>query len=340
MRASIVACATLLCLVKPVLAQVASPAGAGPTSAMPPSPNAPAPAPWLQQPAPAPTLPPATGAVQPGYPYPPGYPSSPGYPYPPAYGYPSPSPYAPGYPPYPQGYSPYASPYPGYPPAYAQGPAPGYPPMAAVEPPPSPVPSGRWRLGATLVFVPQGTLSYTLKYRGEALVAYSGNTAATGGIAAQLQIGLFRYLYAGFTLQYLPSLSWKNPITQPSTGTNPYGGSAYEIDLLPQLGANIPVARRICFQVFAAPGYSFLSGSGLTISKALVDPGSTARGFLFQTGIGMNWSLGEHAFFDFRGTYQWGFQNNKVQSATTGQSADLEVHSQFLALQAGGGYWF
>jgi hypothetical protein len=188
------------------------------------------------------------------------------------------------------------------------------------------------------MFVPQGTLSYKLKYRGEALFAYSGTTTATAGIAAQLQIDLFRYLFAGFTLQYLPSLSWKNPISHPSTDTT-YGGSAHEIDLLPQLGANIPVARRIRFQIFAAPGYSSLSVSGLTISRSLA-PGSAARGFLIQTGMNMIWSFGQHAFLDFRGTYQWGFQNNKVQSATNGETADLEVHSRFLALQAGGGYWF
>ena len=270
MKSAIATAATLFFLVRPGFAQPA-------------------------QPTPAPTLPPANSAAQPAYPaypYPPGYTYSPGYPYPPAYGYPPPSPYAPGYPPNPQGYSPYASPYPAYPPAYAQPTAAGYLRPVYAEPPPAPVPGGKWRLGATVMFVPQGTLAYNLIYRGEAQVAYSGTTAATAGIAAQLQIDLFRYLFAGFTLQYLPSISWNNPLPQPSTNTNPFGGSAHETDLLPQLGANIPVARRIRFQVFAAPGYSFLSVSGLTISKALIDQGGSPRGFLFQTGVAMNWSFG------------------------------------------------
>jgi hypothetical protein len=333
MKTVLATAAALLCLGSPVFAQ--QPA----------------------QPAPAPTLPPPTGAAQPAYPYPsgypagaaqpaypypPGYPYSPGYPYPPAYGYPTPYPNTPGYPPYPQqGYSPYGSPYPGYPPAYGQPPAAGYPPTVVAEPPPAPISSGRWRLGAALIFVPQGTMSYNIKYRGEVLPpAYSGSTSATVGFAAQLQVDLFRYLLVGFAVQYLPSLSWNNPSPQSSTGSNPYGGSAHEIDLLPQLGATIPVARRTRFLAFAAPGYSFLSASGLAITKIYVAPEGAMHGFLFQTGVGMIWSFGEHAFLDFRGAYQWGFQNNKVQSTTTGETADVEVHSRFFGLQAGGGYWF
>jgi hypothetical protein len=122
-----------------------------------------------------------------------------------------------------------------------------------------------------------------------------------------------------------------------SSNNNLFGGSGRELDLLPQLGATIPVARRIRFLAFAAPGYSFLFASNLV--KVYANPG-TAHGFLVQTGFGMIWSLGEHAFLDFRTAYQWGFQNNKVQSATNGEMADVQVHSSFGIVQAGGGYWF
>jgi hypothetical protein len=191
------------------------------------------------------------------------------------------------------------------------------------------------------LLVPQGTLSYNLRYQGEVLPpAHAGSTAATVGLAAQLQVDLFRYLLLGVAVQYIPSLSWESPASQSSTKDTSFGGSAYEVDLLPHLGATIPVAHRIRFLVFAAPGYSFLSASGLAISKTYVDPGSAARGFLFQAGAGVLWSFGEHAFLDFRGALQWGFQNSSVQSATTGESAELQVHSSLGTLQAGGGYWF
>jgi hypothetical protein len=322
--------AALIVLVRPVIAQPTQ-------TAQPAQPGQPA---LPAQPAPAPTLPPATGAAQPANPYPTGYPYSPGYAYPPAYGSPAPYPY--GYPPAPQGYSPYASPYPAYPPAYppayGQPPAAGYPPAAYAEPPPAPVPSGRWRLGASLMLVPKGTLSYSLNYKGEPLLAYSGDTATTAGVVPYLQLDLFRYVYLAFAVQILPSLKWSGTsATSSSSGNNIFGGSGKEVDFLPQVGLSIPASRRIRILAFAAPGYSLLFASNLV--KVYADPG-TAHGLVFQTGFGMVLSLGEHAFLDFRGTQQWGFQNNKVQSATTGVSADVEVHSRFFGLQAGAGYWF
>jgi hypothetical protein len=309
MRTTIVAVVALLSLVSPAFAQ---PSG---------------------QPAPAPTLPPATNTAQPAYP--PAYPYAPGYAYPPAPGYPAPSPYAQPYPPYPQpGYSPYASPYPGYPPAYAQNP-PRYPyPATVYAVPPARVPNGKWRLGASLMLAPQGTLTYSLNFRGEPLLKNSGSTATTGGIVPYLQLDLVRHLYLAFAVQFLPSVKWSGGS---STNNNLFGGSGREVDLLPQVGVTVPASSRIRLLAFAAPGYSMLFASDLV--KVYADPG-TAHGFIFQTGFGMVVSLGEHAFLDFRGTYQWGFQNNKVQSATTGESADVEVHSRFFGLQGGGGYWF
>ena len=317
--------AALLLLAGSVHAQGVPSADANPAVA------APAPNPWMQQPAPAPTLPPPTGAAQPAAPNPPSYPYSPGYsPYAPAYGSPAPYPY--GYPAYPPGYSPYASPYPVYPPAYAQQPVAGYPPVA--ESPPAPVPGGKWRIGAALMFAPQGTLSYSLNYRGEPLLAYSGSTAATGGVVPYLQLDLLRYLYVGIAVQVLTSVKWSSPAATSGSNNNIFGGSGSEVDVLPQVGLT---SRRIRLLAFAAPGYSLLFASNLV--EVYADPG-TAHGFIFQTGFGMVCSIGEHAFLDFRGAYQWGFQNNKVQSATTGESADVEVHSRFFGLQAGGGYWF
>jgi hypothetical protein len=184
------------------------------------------------------------------------------------------------------------------------------------------------------MLAPQGTLSYSLNYKGEPILAYSGSTAVTGGVVPYLQLDLFRHLYLALAMQFLPSVKWGDTT---SSNNNLFGGSGRELDYLLQVGLTVPVARRIRLLAFAAPGYSFLFASNLV--KVYADPG-TAHGFLFQTGFGMIVSLGEHAFLDFRGAGQWGFQNNKVQSATTGESADVEVHSRFFLLQAGGGYWF
>lgn len=323
MRTILITTAALLVLLRPVFAQTYPPS--------PPSPPA-QPAPL----APAPTLPPATGPAQPAYPYPSAYPNAPGYGYPSAYGQPAPYPY--GYPPAPQGYSPYASPYPAYPPAYGQWPTVGYPPAVYAEPPPDPVPSGKWRLGASLMLAPKGNLSYSLNYKGEPLLAYSGDTATTAGVVPYLQLDLFRYLYLAVAVQILPSVRWSSTSAASSgSSNNIFGGSGREVDFLPQVGLSIPASRRIRILAFAAPGYSLLFASDLV--KVYADPG-TAHGFVFQTGFGMVLSLGQHAFLDFRGSQQWGFQNNKVQSATTGAAADVEVHSRFTSLQAGGGYWF
>jgi hypothetical protein len=184
---------------------------------------------------------------------------------------------------------------------------------------------------------PQGTLSYSLNYKGEPLLAYSGSTAATAAVVPYLQLDLVRYLYLGFAVQILPSVKWSSPAKSSGSNNNIFGGSGREVDFLPQVGLTVPTSRRLRLLAFAAPGYSLLFASNLV--KVYADPG-TAHGFLFQTGFGLLWSLGTHAFLEFRGTYQWGFQNNKVQSLTTGESADVEVHSRFFGLQAGGGYWF
>ncbi len=335
MRRPLVAVAALCFLAGPAFAQGAPTAGAT-TPAPTASPNAMPGSPGPQQPPPAQTLPPAAGAAQPSYPYPPAYPYPPGYPYSPAYGYPAPSPYAPGYPTYPQGYSPYASPYPTYPPAY--GPAAGYRPPVVAEPAPSPLPGGRLRIGAALVLMPQGTLSYSLiDDKGEPLLAYSGSTAGTAGVVPFVQFDLHRYLYLAFAVQFLPSVKWNFGGPASSSNNNLFGGTGREVDFLPQLGVTVPAARRLRLLVFAAPGYSLLFASNLV--NVYADPG-TAHGFIFQTGFGLIWALGQHGFLDFRGAYQWGFQNNTVQSPTTGESADVEVHSRFFGLQAGSGYWF
>jgi hypothetical protein len=192
-------------------------------------------------------------------------------------------------------------------------------------------------LGAALVLVPQGTLSYSLNFRGEPILAYSGGAATTAGIVPYVQLDLNQYLFVGFAVQYLPSVKWDLGTSSSSSNNNLFGGTGHEVDFLPQVGASVPASRRIRLLAFAAPGYSLLFASGLV--KVYADPG-TAHGFIFQTGVGMVLSIAEHAFLDFRGAYQWGFQNNKVQSATTGESADVQVHSRFFGLQAGGGYWF
>jgi hypothetical protein len=191
------------------------------------------------------------------------------------------------------------------------------------------------------MLVPKGTqttLSYSLNYKGEPLLAYSGDMATTVGVVPYLQLDLFRYMYLAFAVQILPSVKWSSTsATSSGSSNNIFGGSGREVDFLPQVGLSVPTSRRIRILAFAAPGYSLLFASNLV--KVYADPG-TAHGFVFQTGFGMVLSLGEHAFLDFRGAYQWGFQNNQVQSATTGATADVEVHSRFLGLQAGGGYWF
>ena len=278
---------------------------------------------WPEQPAPAPTLPPpTTDTTPPAALSPPGYPYSPGYAYPVPY--------------------PYAMPYPGYPSAYPQTPPAMDPTPAITTTPPAPVPGGRLRLGAALMFSPQGTLSYSLNnYRGESLQAFSGSTAATVGIVPFLQLDVLRNLYVAFAVQLLPTVRWNlatsSSSSSASSNNNLFGGSGSEIDFLPQVGITMPASRRIRLLAFAAPGYSLIFASNLV--KVYADPG-TAHGFVFQTGVGMIWSFGEHAFLDFRGTFQWGFQNNTVQSTTTGQSADVEVHSRLFGMQVGGGYWF
>jgi hypothetical protein len=204
------------------------------------------------------------------------------------------------------------------------------------------MPEGRWRIGVAGILFPTGNLSYKLSVRGESILAYPssssanpGNAATTLGVAPFVQFQAAEYLYLGLSVQYIPNVKWK-PAS--STSTNQlYGGSASELDLLPQLGITIPVARRVQLLFFGAVGYSLVFASDLV--KVYADPG-TAHGLLVQSGAGLLYALGGKGFLEMRGSYQWGFQNNQVQSSTSGQNWDIEVHSQYLGMQCGGGFWF
>lgn len=266
---------------------------------------------------------PAPGAA-PAYGYPPGYA------YPPAYGYPPGYAYPPGYypPPYPAGYP--------YPPP-AQGP--GQQPVTVVPAtPPTPVPNGKARLGAAFMVFPRGTIDYSLDYRGGPILAKAGDAAATVGVSVFYEYQPLRYMFLAAGLQILPTVKWRHgQTTSTPGGTDPFAGSGREFDLLPQIGLTLPVSRVIHLLAFTAPGYSFVQGSDLV--KAYADPG-TAKGFLIQAGAGMTVSIGQHGFVTFRFSQQWGFQKNRVQSPTTGESADVALHTNYTGLHAGGGYWF
>jgi hypothetical protein len=312
-----------------------------------------APAPALPPAAPAATpSPPPEGSAAPAYGYPPGYgypPSygypAPGYAYPPGYGYP------PGYA-YPPGY--------GYPPGYAYPPGytypPGYPaspqgtsPIPSAEPitaPPdteAPViaPAGRWRLGIAALIVPTGTLSYKLSYRGQAQLAFSGQTAPTAGLRPFAQVDVLRFgqlkLQLGLAMQFIPSIKWANPPAS-NGDNNAFNGSGYEVDLLPELAVGVNVLPRLRLVAFGAPGYSFFSASELA-SKVYTDPG-TVRGFVIQAGAEVIGSLGEHFFLDGRLANQWGFQSSEVGSLNNNETWNAEVHTNLFSAQVGCGYWF
>ena len=287
----------------------------------------PAPDAKAQPPAGQPTAPaPASASPPAGYPYPAPYGYPPGYGFPPGYTYPS-APY-PAYPP--QGYPQYPPAYPAYPPPYPT-PAPEPPPE-----PPAPLPSGRWRMGASLFLVPQGYLSYDLKYRGESQLTYAGGTTATAGVTTFAELDPIRHLYLGLALQFLPSIKWE-PRSGSAAGSNAFSGTGQELDLLPQIGASLSASPRLRLLAYVAPGYSLLIASGM--ADAFANSG-TAHGFVVQTGGGVLYALGAHGFFSIRGSYQWTFQNNQVQSNTTGASADAHFRFHFIALHGAGGYWF
>jgi hypothetical protein len=265
--------------------------------------------------------PPAPGAYPPGDGYPPGYAYPPGYGYPPGYAYP------PGYPVYPQNPPDYSA-YPQY-----------APPPPPVPEAPSPLPATKWRLGAFLMLIPQSDFSYfsyVLKYRGEALEAHTGKTMTTAGVSAFVEYDPIKYAFLAFALQILPSFKWEpRPIS--SSTTDAYTGSAREFDFLPQLGATIPVSRRVRLLAFVAPGYSVLSASNLRLMYAHPE---NVYGFVVQTGAGVLFSVGAHVFFEFRAVGQWGFQSGDTQSPTTGESAETRFRSRLVSVQGGGGYWF
>lgn len=270
-----------------------------------------------QEPAPAPTLAPATNPslpayAPPAYGYPPVY-----YPYPPGYAYPA----APAYPPG----------NPQYPPAYQQSP---YEQPTVVEPA-QPVAMGKWRLGVAGISFGQGILSYKLSLPGGDALAYSGNAAATLGLAPFAQFQATRYLFMGFSMQYIAQVGWAAISSATTNGL--YNGSGSELDFLPQLGVTIPVAPRLHLLTFGAVGYSLVFASHLVTGYA--DPG-TARGLLFQTGVGLLYAWERLGFLELRGFYQWGYQNSQFQSPNNGETAAIEVHSQYFGLQAGGGFWF
>jgi hypothetical protein len=258
-----------------------------------------------------------------------GYP--PGYAYPPAYGYPPP---AHGYPP-----AYYPPPYPAYPyPPPTQGLAQQPVTMVPASPAPTPVPDGKARLGAAFMVFPRGTIDYSLDYRGGPILAKAGDAAATVGVSVFYEYQPLRYMFLAAGLQILPTVKWRHGQTTATPGgTDPFAGSGREFDLLPQLGLTLPVSRVIHLLAFTAPGYSFVQGSDMV--KAYADPG-TAKGFLIQAGAGMTVSLGQHGFLTFRFSQQWGFQKNRVQSPTTGEWADVALHTHYTGLHAGGGYWF
>jgi hypothetical protein len=312
--------------------------GSAPAAAQeaPSSPAAPAPA--LPPAAPAPTLPPpTTGSAPPAYGYPPGYAYPPGYGYPPGYSYPPSYAFPQGYgyppasPPYPQSYAPY----PTYAPANAPTTA-----LPDTEPPVV-APAGRWRLGVAAMIVPTGTLSYSLNDRGEAQLAFSGQTASTAGVRPFAQVDILRFkqvrLQLGLAIQILPTIKWANPSLS-TAGNDAFSGSGYEVDLLPELAIGVNVLSRVRLAAFAAPGYSFLSASDLA-SKVYVDPG-TVRGFVVQAGAEITGSFGQHFFLDGRLANQWGFQDSEVRSLTNDETWDAKVHTSLFSVQVGCGYWF
>lgn len=273
----------------------------------------------------APPSAPAPAANQPPYAYPPGYAyPPPGYANPPAgYGYP------PGYA-YPPPYG-YPQPYPGYYPA----------PTVARPAPPFEPPTGQFRLGASVGLFLGGRLNYKLLFRGEPLVAHSASAAATPGLAVFAEYQPLRYVFVGFTVQYLTTVKWSQsaPVASSSdtTSQNPYGGTGHEIDLLPRLGFSYPLTPRVRLLASGAPGYSRIDAS--SIVKIVADPG-TVSGFTIQGDAGALISFSQHGFVQGRLSYQASFLENDVTSPSTGEAAKADLHASYWAVNAGIGYWF
>jgi hypothetical protein len=309
----------------PVFAQ--APEGSTPQAA-----GAPAPAPIQALPPgqPASPYPPGYGYPPPGYGYPPpGY----GYP-PPGYAYPPPGyAYPPGYG-YPPGYAPYPPGYPAYPRQY------GAPVVAAAATPPFQPPTGKIRLSAEIGIFAGGRLKYDLSYRGGSIFAHSGSAAATPGFSILADFQPLRYVFAGLSVQYLTTVKWSQTnysASSTSSSADLYGGSGYEVDFLPRLGISYPMTSRIRVLASGAPGYSLINASSMV--KAYADPG-TVGGFVVQADGGMIVSFSTHGFVQARISYQWGYQKGTVQSRTTSETATAYLHSSYLGLHAGAGYWF
>ncbi len=252
----------------------------------------------------------------------------PGYAYPPPYGYPAPYAYPPGYPaPYPA----YPA-YPGYPPAYGV-----YQPArpAPAPTPPAPLPTGRWRLGAALMLIPQGHFSYELRYRGETQLLYARDIQTTGGVSVSAEYDVIRYVYVGLAFQYLPSIEWTNAA---GIVRNPINGKASAYDFLPLIGARYSPTPRLRLLAYAAPGFSIFDASGV---KQYMSSSGTAYGFALQLGGGLLYAIGQHMFFSLRGSYQWTAASKpEVQSLTTSETAELHARFRFVGAQGSLGYWF
>jgi hypothetical protein len=303
----------------PLPAQAQPPAEAHPGSQpSAPTPATPAPVPPTANastPAPAHASPPPP---PPAYPYPPPYGYAPGYVYPP--GYPPPAPYG----------------YPGYPPGYTNYPAPPQQPPAT--PPPDLPPSGKWRVGGALLLIPRADLTYDLKYRDEPLDYYDRGVSTTVGVAAFAEYDVFSHLFVGFSLQYLPSIKWKSLSVAAGATAPPFGGSAREYDVLPQIGGYWNATPRLRLLVYVAPGYSLLDASSL--ETAIPIKHETVHGFVLQTGGGLLYAIGQQGFFAIRGLYQRSSHKGQVSSPTTGQTAEPNYFFSFFALQGSGGFWF
>lgn len=281
------------------------------------------PAPAADEAPDAATPPASTGSAAPAT-TPTSVPPPPGYAHPP-YGYPAPYPYPYPYPP--------VHAYPGYP-AYPPYPAySAYPPPAPPAPP-APLPTGKWRIGGSLMAIGEGRLSYDLRMRGESLLTHERGVKTTAGLALFVERDLLRYLYVGFAFQIVPSIKWK---PAPTTEGDPFTGSASQLDFLPQLGGIYSPTPRLRILGYAAPGFSLLDASDLADIFA---SSGTPYGFALQVGGGILYALGAHAFLSVRGAHQWTFLRNEVKSHTTNEHADVYFRFRFFSLQGSAGYWF
>jgi hypothetical protein len=274
---------------------------------------------------------PAPYANPPGYGYPPGYAyPPPGYAYPPGYGYPPPGyAYPPGYGYPPPGYAPYP---PGYPAARNQ------PPSVKVETPFQP-PTGWFRMGVSAGIFLGGTLKYNLVYRGGSIYAHSGSAAPSVGLVLFGQAQPMRFFYLGLSAQYISTVKWSQTASSSSSSSSSelLGGSGYELDFLPHLGFSLPLTPRVHLFLSGAPGYSMIHASGMV--KAFADPG-TVWGFIIQGDAGVLVSFSQNGFARGRISSQWGFQSGTVTSSTTDETATAEMHSHYVGLDVGAGYWF